>query len=264
MHEMNDKIELSAADKARLVLEATWRGKRWKRAPLDDKAAEALGRNLESAAQITGANPSFPLCELKNIEVLTSRGWVLGDGDDGLRKGEIVCCFNPEPPPHEIECLDELSKALEGVKTLLRGLHPATRERISQFQPVIYDDAARLDLRSMETTISDFIEMVDEAKDSPRWMVGAADLFGSLTRQFIECLCDIYLKYTGKKPATSLYDGVAGGPFVRFINEVYQQFCEGAAPPSVGTIKRAIIAWRERKKAREAQQSATMSTRAKK
>ena len=254
---MTDKIEPSDAGKARLVLEAA---RIPKCGPLDDGAASRLGHALESITQITGANPSSPLCDLRNIEVLTSRGWVLREGDDGLREGEIVCCFNPAPPPHEFECLDELSKALEGVKRLLRGLHPATRERISQFQPVIYDDAEWLGVRSMERTISGFIEMVDEAKDSPRWTTGV----GSLMQLFIGCLCDIYLKYTGKNPTTSLNGGVAGGPFVRFINEVYQQFCEGAAPPSISTIKRAILAWRKRTKAREARQSATMVTRAKK
>ena len=54
---MNDKIEPSAADKARLGLEAA---RILKRGPLDDEAASRLGNALESAAQITGANPSSP------------------------------------------------------------------------------------------------------------------------------------------------------------------------------------------------------------
>jgi hypothetical protein len=48
MHSMNGTIDLSAADKARLVWEAA---RVPKCGPLDDKAAETLGKALEWAAQ---------------------------------------------------------------------------------------------------------------------------------------------------------------------------------------------------------------------
>jgi hypothetical protein len=69
MHAMNGTIDLSAADKARLV----WKAARVpKCGPLDDKAAETLGKALEWAAQWRiNAGSTLPPRQrerLKNIE----------------------------------------------------------------------------------------------------------------------------------------------------------------------------------------------------
>jgi hypothetical protein len=200
MHAMTDKIEPSAAEKARIVWEKTWLGKR---APLDDQAAETLGKELEWAAS-----------------------WRAVAGST--------------LPTRERERLKSIELAAKKLASLLAGF-PATRGRIEQCWPDFPAAGAPPDLRGTRRGLAALRKtagLLQARKGGARVLL---EKFGSAERLFIKQLGKAYFEHTGRKPKFSRHaTGVIQGPFVRFVQETSMQFCKSAAAPSPETIKSAL------------------------
>jgi hypothetical protein len=202
MHAMEARIDLSVADKARLV----WKAARVpKCGPLDDKAAETLGKALEWAAQ-----------------------WRI-IADSTL-------------PPRERERLKSIELAADKLSCLL-ARYPATRGRIEQCWPDFPATGAPPDLRSTRRGLAALRKtagLLQAHKGGGRVL---REKFGSAEKLFIQQAGDAYFKHTSRKPKIGRHvTGVVQGPFVRFVQEASMQFCKGAASPSPETIKSALRA----------------------
>jgi hypothetical protein len=203
MHSMNGAIDLRASDKARLV----WKAARVpKCGPLDDKAAETLGKALEWAAQWrTNADSTLPSRERERLKSME------------LAAGKL---------------------------SRLLARYPATRGRIEQCWPDFPAAGAPPDLRSTRRGLAALrkaARLLQAHKGGARVL---QEKFGSAEKLFIRQAGNAYFKYTSRKPTISRHvTGVIQGPFVRFVQAASMQFCKGVAAPSPETIKSALATW---------------------
>jgi hypothetical protein len=194
MRAMDDKIEPSDADKARHVWEEAAVPKC---GPLDDKAAETLGKKLDWAACLRGvADSTLPLRErerLKRIELAAIK---------------LAC---------------------------LLAKYPATLDRIEQYWPDFSAASDPPDLQLTRRGLVALWEASGHAQMHRGGAAELRDLFDSPERLFIELLGKIYFECTGRNPnvghsnypASSEGPGHSfGGPFVRFVREASRQFCK--------------------------------------
>jgi hypothetical protein len=192
--------QLTDAEKARLV---------WEVAcipgaePLDDRAA-ALGDDLSWAAQFRAIADS-PL------------------------------------PPRERKRLKSIELTAGKLEHLLDECH-ATRDWIERCSVDLSPDGSRIEtqgLRRELAALRDTAKFLQGCKGAPRFLVEKA---GSAERLFVREAARIYVEYTKRKAAISRSKDQKTliGPFVRFVQEASQQFCEGAPPPSPETIKKAL------------------------
>jgi hypothetical protein len=227
---MEDKVDLSAADKAQLVWEATWKGER---EPLDDETAAALGVDLEWAACFrTVADSPLPPRTGSRIKQIEAKARGL---ERLLASNPAACCMIEHFWP---DFLEANAKARASQAVNAGRMSPGEKAKIDAKA----DDFPAL--FSLEDVRRGLVVLCKAAGEAKTHRGGAANLctaFGSAERVFISEAAKVYVKYARRKAAISRPDRkTITGPFVRFIQEASRQFCEGAPPPSPETIKKAL------------------------
>ena len=202
MHAMEARIDLSVADKARLVWETA---RVPKCGPLDDKAAETLGKALEWAAQWrTNADSTLP--------------------------------------PRERERLKKIEGHANKLTQLL-GEQSGSRDNIERYWPDSADPIGWPDLTRIIRELQALSMAAREAQMHRGGAAVLRDTFGSAERLFITQAGKVYRELAHREPAyMRRADQTLEGPFVRFVQEASRQFCEGAPIPAGETIKKAIDA----------------------
>jgi hypothetical protein len=206
MHAMDDKIEPSDADKARLVWEAA---RVPSCGPIDDKAAETLGKALERAAQWrTNAGSTLPSRERERLKKIEGHA-------------------------------NKLAQLL--------GEQSGTRDNIERYWPDSADPIDWPDLTCIIRELQTLSMAAREAQMHRGGAAVLRDTFGSAERLFIAQAGKVYRELAHRKPAyTRRADQTLEGPFVRFVQEASRQFCKGATIPAGETIKKAIDAEKKR------------------
>jgi hypothetical protein len=202
MHAMEDWIDLSDANKARLVWDATWLGKR---EPLGDEAAAALGDDLKWAVGLRADTDSLLprdthalIQQIENTACKLSR-LLASDTDAAFHALHMIRqCWQPP----------SILSPLGGIKDGLVAL----------------------------------CEAAGEAKNHRGGAAELRREFGSEEGAFIRIAAIAYAKFAGKKAGVSLEVDrrTLGGPFVRFVQEASKQFCEWMTVPSSETIKKVL------------------------
>jgi hypothetical protein len=217
---MEDKVDLSAADKARLVWEAA---RAPKCGPLDDRAAETLGEDLEWAAT-----------------------WF--ETDCAVTSPKTDCGVSQTRKDDELKVLDEISRMTGALAKLLGNDNAAVR-RLERF----YDDPwqpkgppnskKRLpppNLSEMQSGLEALKVAADKACVERRKVkpIPSPTGISSVDRYVFE-LAKIYESYTGRRAGVSVVSRkTKEGPFVRFVHEAARQF--GIQPPAGATIAAAL------------------------
>jgi hypothetical protein len=205
---MEDKVDLSAADKARLVWKAAHIQK-----PLDDVTAAALGDDLSWAATWYETDCAVTSQERKK-------------GTSQKRKTD------------ELKDLGEISRNAGALAKLLRNDNAAVR-RLERFYPDPFQPKGPPNLSEMQCGFEALEVAANKALAERRKvkLIPSPRGISSLDRYIFE-LAEIFKKYVDAAPGTSTTDGKKGGPFVRFVRAAAHQF--GIKPPAGETIAAAL------------------------